>query len=606
MMKRVSCWTVCLTILAVAVLALPARARDRVKAWEGKITMPTYQLNPGDLNPRFQELDNSMIYPYTMQDEFANRRVVQDHRALFLENEYLKITVLPDIGGRIHSVYDKTSRHEMFHINDAIRPARIAMRGAWVSGGVEWNAGPQSHTVMAYDAVNTALEPHIDGSASIVISHTQKDSGLRWQVRVTLRPGLAVVDEQIRIANPTDFSRPYYFWNNTSFTNNGDGTRIIWPATLICDHWGTKFTRWPINDEGIDMTWLKNYQDTAAMFTVNCIYDFFGTYNVDMDRGIVQHGDRRVLPGKKIWTWGKSNYGVMRQKFLGEKDTEYIEVQSGPLPTQSDYEFLDPHREISWQECWYPVHGLGEGFEYCTRELAVQTERPTGGDLQIRMLATSQYDNARVRVERDGKKLAEEQADLNPKDVFEMSVEGATGAPVRILVTARDGSVLADYASPLPIPFEKIPTLTKVTTNTAETLYLYGRRQDKNSDRVQARLYYDLALKTDPNHLGALRALAMLNVGAALYDDAIKLLDRALKLVPADGQSHYMSAVCQFRNGNDDEALKHAYEAIRRPDTRGLGWDVAGRVYLRQGRLKAAAQAFGEALAANPDDLRAR
>ncbi|MEN6626267.1 MAG: DUF5107 domain-containing protein [Candidatus Sumerlaeia bacterium] len=605
-MKRGISWQALVSILIMAALVLPSHARERVKAWAGKITVPTYQLDPGDLNPRIQELDGSIIYPYTLQDEFTTKCVSQDHKAMFLENEYLKVTVLPDIGGRIHSVFDKTTNREMFHMNDCIRPARIALRGAWVSGGVEWNAGPQSHTVMAYDKLNAVHELHVDGSASIVVSHTQLDTGLRWQVRMTLRPGVAVLDEQIRIYNPTDAVHPYFFWNNTSFTNNGDGTRLIWPATLICDHWGTKFTRWPINDEGVDMTCMKNYQDTAAMFTVNCVYDFFGAYNSDSDRGMVQFADHRVLPGKKCWTWGKSNYGVMRQKFLGEKDTEYIEVQSGPLPTQSDYEFLDPHRQVAWEECWYPVHGLGEGFEYCTRELAVQTERPTAGDLKIRMLATAAYDQARVRVERDGAALAEDTADLNPKDVYSLSVPGGIGKPVRILVTAADGKVLADYTSPLPIPFEKIPTLAERTTGTAETCYLAGRRQDKNTDRIQARSLYEQALKLDPSHVGALRALAILDIEAARYDEALARLGKALLIEPADGQSRYFAAVCQLSSGRLDECLKQAYEAIRRPETRGLGWDISGRVYMRQGRLEKAIEAFNQALAADPSDLRAR
>lgn len=605
-MKRGNSLAVGLAILMMAICAKPGQARERVKAWEGKITIPTYQLNPGDLNPRFHELDGSIIYPYTMQDDFTTRCVRQDHRALFLENEYLKLTLLPDIGGRIHSVLDKSTGRQMFQLNDCIRPARIALRGAWVSGGVEWNSGPQSHTVSAYDAVNTALEAHPDGSASIVVTDVNRDSGLRWQVRVTLRPGVAALDEQIRISNPTDAARPYFFWNNTSFPNNGGGTRILWPATLICDHYGTKFTRWPINEEGVDMTWLKNYQDTAAMFTVNCAYDFFGAYNVDMDSGLVHVADRRVLPGKKCWTWGKSNYGVMRQQFLGEKDTEYIEVQSGPLPTQSDYEFLDQHRSLGWEESWYPVHGLGEGFEYCTRELTVQTVRPTGGDLQVRMLATARYDGATVRVERDGKALAEETADLNPKDVFALSVPGGIGAPVRIVATAADGRVLADFTSPLPIPYEPIPQLTRTTTSTAESVYLAGQRQEKNTERLQARQLYAQALRMDPNHADAMRALARLDIQAVRYDDALALLGRALKLDPADGPTLGMAALCELRKDRFDAALKHAYAAIRRPDSSGLGWDIAGRIYLRQGKIDAGIEAFRNAIAACPADLRAR
>ncbi|MCE5229449.1 DUF5107 domain-containing protein [bacterium] len=590
----------------VAIVALAVPAHARVKAWEGKISIPTYQLAPGDPNPRIQELDNTIVYPYTMQDEFTTRCLPQDHRALFLENEYLKVTILPDINGRIHSVFDKTTGQEMFHTSDVIRPARIALRGAWIFGGVGWNAGPQAHSVVSYSPLNSSIENHPDGSASVLISNTRQDTRLRWQVRVTLHPGLALIDEQIRIFNPTDGVHAYYFWNNTSFPNNDDCTRIIWPATLICDHYGTKFNRWPI-DKGIDMSRLKNYHDTAAMFAYKCVFDFFGAYSSSLDRGIVQFGDHRVLPGKKAWTWGKSDYGRLREAVMGHKDTEYIEIQSGPLPTQSDYEFLDPHRQIAWQECWYPVHGLGDGFEFATRDVAIQTDRPAGGDLNIRMIATSAFKKANLRVERDGKTLAEQTTNLTPNEPLAINVPQAASAPVRILVTAKDGRVLADYKSPLEIPYEEVPKLADApTSTTAEGSYLLARRLDKNSDRVQARQMYERTLGFYPNHPGALRALAVLDIESARYDQALERLARVLKIEPADGQARYLASVAELSNGNLEKALIQAYEAIRRPETRSLGWDVAGRAYMRQGQVKKAVEAFRSAVAADPTDLRAR
>ena len=310
-----------------------------------------------------------------MQDHLSRQKVDRTYKALFLENEYLKVTCLPELGGRLHSVLDKTEGKEMFHLNRVIKPGMIAMRGAWISGGVEWNSGPHGHTVTVLSPVDALLGHNLDGSAYLEISNQEKILRTRWTVRVTLHPGKAYLDERIRIDNPTDGSHPYYFWNCTAFPNL-PGTRFIYPMTLGTDHNAREFFRWPIH-EGRDLSWLKNYETYASIFSVNCSHDFFGAYDVDLDRGIVQVANHHELGGKKAWTWGEWDFGKVAQKNLTDDDGPYIEVQSGPLPTQSDYGMLGPRERVAWQEWWYPVHGLGEGFEFANRDIAA-TERPAG------------------------------------------------------------------------------------------------------------------------------------------------------------------------------------------------------------------------------------
>ncbi|GAG20960.1 unnamed protein product, partial [marine sediment metagenome] len=247
----------------------------------------------------------------------------------------------------------------------------IAMRGAFISGGVEWNAGPQVHTVTVASPVDALIGRNADGSAYIEVSNLEKSLRTQWTVRVTLHRGKAYLDEQIRIFNPTDAISPYYFWNCTAFPNQ-PGTRFIYPMTLGTDHHGVRFFSWPIH-KGKDISWLKNYETSASIFSVDCAFDFFGAYDVDMDRGIVQVADQHELSGKKAWTWGNWDFGLVSQENLTDDDGPYIEVQSGPLPTQSDYGMLLPREEVSWREWWYPVHGLGEGFEYATKDIAIQT-----------------------------------------------------------------------------------------------------------------------------------------------------------------------------------------------------------------------------------------
>ena len=283
----------------------------------------------------------------------------------------------------------------MFYCNGVIKPGMIAMRGAWISGGVEWNAGPHGHTVTAISPVNALVGTNADGSAYLEISNQEQLFRTRWNVRVTLHPGRAYLDEQICLSNPTDGMHPYYFWNCTAFPNRA-GTRFIYPMSLGTDHDAREFFQWPV-DKGRDLSWLKNYEKYASIFAVNCTYDFFGAYDVDGDYGIVQFANRRELGGKKAWTWGEWEFGKVAQQNLTDEDGPYIEVQSGPLPTQSDYGMLGPHERVQWREWWYPVHGLGDGFEFATRDLAVQSCR-RDGKLELRLLATGEFPQATCEV----------------------------------------------------------------------------------------------------------------------------------------------------------------------------------------------------------------
>ena len=592
-------------------LSEPARAE--VKAWEGTITIPTYPWED-DVNPKFWALEGgaglsttvkgSITYPYTMQDHLSRTKVDRTYKALFLENEYLKITCLPELGGRLHSVFDKTRGEETFHLNRVIKPGMIAMRGAFISGGVEWNAGPQVHTVTIVSPVDALIGRNDDGSAFLEVSNQEKILRTRWTVRVTLHPGKAYLDERIRIYNPTDGMHPYYFWNCTAFPNL-PGTRFIYPMTLGTDHHGRKFFHWPIH-EGRDLSWLKNHETWTSVFSVDCAYDFFGAYEVDADRGVVQVADHHRLPGKKAWTWGNWEFGLASQRNLTDDDGPYIEVQSGPLPTQSDYGMLGPREVISWREWWYPVHGLGDGFEYATRDVAVQTFRD-GGKLELRLAATGEFPAAACTLSQEGRVLLDKRIDLSPKGPQVIALSPAPPSPVEVIVKTAAGHVLASFTTPLPIPKVTPPDPAKFEEKpdeelTVEQRYFKGRKFDRATDRLSARKYYEMALADDPGHVASLRALAVLDVEAALYRAAIERLQKALDRDSDDGLSWYFLGVCHLRLRNEIEALRCGYRATKCFGTVALGYDLAGRARMRLKNYPEAIAAFGSAARHNPTD----
>ncbi len=603
--------------LFIVVLVLTNPGRAKVRCWQGAVTIPTYGWAE-DVNPKLWALESqakfsitvkgSIVYPYTMQDHLFRTKEDRTYKALFLENEYLKVTCLPQLGGRLHSVLDKSEGKETFHLNRVIKPGMIAMRGAFISGGVEWNAGPQVHTVTIVSPVNALIGRNANGSAYLEVSNLEKSQRTRWTVRITLHPGKAYLDEQIGIFNPTDAISPYYFWNCTAFPNRA-GTRFIYPMTLGTDHHGVKFFSWPIH-EGKDLSWLKNYETWASIFSVNSAFDFFGAYDVDMDRGIVQVADHYKLSGKKAWTWGNWDFGLASQKNLTDDDGPYIEVQSGPLPTQSDYGMLLPRQEISWQEWWYPVHGLGDGFEYATKDVAVQTSREAD-KLQLRMLGTSKLGGTVCILSQRRKEVLRKRVDLNPAAPQVVTLARAPRPPVDVTIRDDNGDILAAFVTPLPVPKISPPAPGKLTKKADQELsveerYLKGRKYDLATNRSKAREYYEKALAVDEQYSPALRALAVLDIEAGLYANATGLLERALDRNAADGLSWYFLGVSHLRLGDAKEALRCAYKAAKCFGAASLGYDLAGRAYMRLADHSKAVEAFEMAVRLNPTDTKAK
>ena len=586
--------TAVLAAVAAAALFPRVLAAQTVRVWEGELVLPTYALLPDDPNPQFRETDDSIVYPYSMQDNLGSERADRAWRAFFLENEYLKLACLPEIGGRIQWVFDKRRNEQMFYDNRVIRPGLIALRGAWISGGIEWNRGPQGHTVTSFSPVNVAGVENPDGSATLVIGEVEQTFRTGWEVRLTLRPGTARLDEEIRIFNPTDLPHPYYFWNNTAFPQR-DGTRFVYPMSLASDHFGTTFYRFP-EEDGVDRTRLTSYPEPTSLFAYRAVHDFFGAYDAGTDRGIVQTADHRELPGKKGWTWGQGDDGMMSQRALTDEDGPYIEVQSGPLPTQSDYAWLHPGQTVAWREEWTPVFGLGEGFEYATPELVVERVSSEAGT-RFLFLAAEALAGARIRLAGGGVEHAVS-LDLTPEAPASVEWPGDPDAALQVEVSVegrKDGGerLVLGYRSPLEVPAREPPPLAdEAEPATAEAAFQRGERAAKDLDRAEARRRYRQALALAPDHVGAAIGLSVLDLKAGRHEPASRRLARVAAAAPENGIARFLHGVARFELGDDRGALDSAFRATKLAGVREPAWRLVGRVRMRQGDPEAAIPAF--------------
>jgi tetratricopeptide (TPR) repeat protein len=573
-------------LLLAAVMALRPAAEAKVTAHRGELVLPTYPW-AAVKHPYLRGTDKVNIYPYPMLDFLSREKTNRTYRTVVLENEYLRITFLPELGGKIHEVLDKTTGQPMFYVNHVIKPGLIGQCGAWTSGGVEWNTGPQGHTVSCMIPVACEiLPPARDGSRSVAIGETERIYGTKWTVVVTLRPGRSFIEERVRIYNPTQHVRPYYFWNCTAMPNT-PGFRFIYPMTLGTDHGAEKFFDWPI-DRGKDLTRGTNYQDASSIFAWHCDQDFFGSYDDLADRGVVSYADHHQLPGKKAWTWGQGGFGRMHQMDLTDDDGPYNEVQTGPLLTQGEVGRLDPCEAVTWPEWWYPVHGIG-GFTFANRDLAANAA-VEAGRLRLRLLATGHWTPADVRVLKGTTVVARASCKLSPRAPADLGLDLA-GANEPLAVEVRGGKeLLAAFRVPLDLPARQRPA-KKPPPETAAGFCRAGWDDLLFARHTDADSHFGKALEKDPRSAAARTGLALLNLDRDPAA-AAKEAEAALAVDPDRGLARLALAVAEYRSGDESAALADAWKAALDPVTAVAGRALVGKLLCRRGDWKGAARAL--------------
>jgi len=560
-------------------LSLSAAQAVRVTAHTGEITLPTYGW-AASKHPYFRGTDAVNIYPYPMLDFLSRDKTNRTYRTVVLENEYLRITFLPELGGKIHEVLDKTTGQPVFYVNHVIKPGLIGQCGAWTSGGVEWNTGPQGHTVSCMQPVDVViLEPEKDGARSVAIGETERIYRTKWTVIVTLRPGRSYLEERVRIYNPTETIRPYYFWNCTAVPNT-PGFRFIYPMALGCDHAGEKFFDWPM-DHGKDLTRGSNYQDAASIFAWNCDQDFFGSYNDDLGRGVVAYANHHQLPGKKAWTWGQGGFGKMHQMDLTDDDGPYNEVQTGPLLTQAQVGRLDPNEAVEWKEWWYPIHGIG-GFTFANRDLAVNAAVEKG-KLRLLLQGTRDLENVTISAPELGMRDAGfVQCNLSPRRPTEVALNLGTNSLPLTIEIFQDDRLLAKFRAPLELPARQPPEKTQ-PPQSATALAQAGWQDFLFARFNEAETKFQQALEKDPESVSAKtgRAYLKLDSNPTL---AASHARAALKVDPDCGLARFALAVAEARLGNNAAALEAAWKSSLDAATSVAGRALAAKQLIRLGQ----------------------
>ena len=621
-MNRGALWPLVLVACLAAATVEPAEApaarspgARAVTVSQSSLTLPTYEEELPDVNPRFDLFARRpfLIYPYTARTNLTDRRAPKTWRTLVLENEYLRLVVLPDLGGRIYSCVDKANGQELFYANTAIKYADVAYRGAWVALGVEFNF-PVSHNWMTVSPVDFATVRHADGSASIWVGNTDRPYGMTWRVELTLRPGRSLLEQATTLYNRSDVRHRFYWWTTASVRADAD-SRILYPMEFTAAHHFADVDTWPVDSSGVDLSRPGNHlAGFVSRFSYGSREPFMGVYRPATGSGVVHVADHQDMPGKKIWSWGWDDEGTDWRRALSDDESAYLEVQAGLFRNQETYAFLEPEQVLRFRETYQPARTIG-GWSRANDEGVLHLRREASGALRVGINLTRRLSGGRLVV-RDGSRVLREAAlSLTPAGAFDTSFPDlAAKGPYTVEIRDARGRTLLEHTENaydfVPRPEVKTgpqpPYVFPPAERRSEGDWLeLGRHQELNGKRLEARDAYDAALAAFPESVSLHRAAGRLAVGLKRYAEAVPHLSRAVSRASNDGESLYYLGLAHDALGDTQKARFAWDQAATLPATRAAALLQLAGLVAREGSGLEALPLVREAIAVAPRAVRA-
>jgi tetratricopeptide (TPR) repeat protein len=592
-----------LLVILAALAAVPSRAAGEVKAWQGTLPLPTYQEGPPDPNPPFDQFASTRFnYPYTLRESITDRRVETAWRALFLENEYLKCSVLPDIGGHLYTCIDKVNGQSMFYANPSIKKAQIGYRGAWAAFGIEFNF-PVSHNWVSMSPTDFSYRTNADGSASIFVGNIDRPYGMQWTVELRLAPRSAVLEQRVTLYNRSDVRHRFYWWSNAG-VRIWDDSKIWYPMRWSASHGFADVDTWPVDSSGVDRSVLRNQKGgTVSRFVHGSREPFMGVYHPHTDAGLVHYSDYAELPAKKIWSWGVDADGLDWRKALSDDNSGYVEVQGGLMRNQETYAFLEPRQTIRFTEYWMPARAIG-GIARASLSGVLNVRRD--GGKAVFGLNANRPEQGRIRILDGARVVREEQVALDPARTW--SAEIAAAPPkLTFELTTSGGAVLmrhteGEYDWSKESEIKVGPQQKPDSKDALET----GTDQELNGNLLAAYETYTKALEKTPDDFALRVAAGRLAASLLRYADAARWLEPAQARATHDPEiAYYLGIACQGLGRLRDARLQFE-TASRMPRFRAAGLVKLAELLAREGDLPRATAYLEDAVAAEPQDQRAR
>ncbi|HJZ39775.1 MAG TPA: DUF5107 domain-containing protein, partial [Bacteroidales bacterium] len=611
----------------------PADRPAEARAWYEKVVIPTYGTGKAEKNPMFLEKrvyqgSSGVVYPHPVVEKILDQKVDKAWDAVFLENQYLKVMILPQLGGRIQMAFDKTKQRHFVYYNQVIKPALVGLTGPWISGGIEFN-WPQHHRPSTFEPVDHCIKNNSDGSVTVWCSEVERMFRTRGMTGFTIYPHCAYLEIKVRLFNRTSLPQSFLWWANPAVKVNDDYQSVFPPDVhAVFDHGKRDVSTFPIStgkyykvdySPGTDISRYKNIPVPTSYMAITSDYDFVGGYENDSKGGLLHVANHHVAPGKKQWTWGNGDFGYAWDRNLTDEDGPYIELMCGVYTdNQPDFSWMMPGEEKTFSQYFMPYRDLGV-VKNATREAMVNLEIENGA-ARIRVYTTSDYPAGKVVLMLDDHLLFNESFDFHPATSYEGLVilpEGTKPEQLLVEVKSAEGKTLVGWR-PEPVTLKETPeparsAKTPGETENIEQLYLTGLHLEQYRHATyDPRDYYEEALRRDNGDSRCNNALGLWLLRRGQFARAEIHFRRSIKTLtqrnpnPADGEAFFNLGLALRYQGKAEEAYDAFYKSVWNSAWVNSGYFQIACLEIMKGRWNEALSAIDRSLARNWWDHKAR
>lgn len=592
----------------------------KVHAWLEKIDIPTYETGRPEKNPLFLEKriyqgSSGVVYPNAVIEKIEDEKHLKSYDAIFIENDYLKIMILPELGGRVHRAYDKLRGRDFIYYNQVIKPALVGLTGPWISGGIEFN-WPQHHRPSTFEPVDYKIETYEDGSATVWVSEVEKMSRTKGMAGFTLYPDKAYLEIKGRLYNRTPFAQSFLWWANPAVKVN-DFYQSVFPPDVhaVFDHGKRDVSAFPIARgtyykvdyaPGTDISMYKNIPVPTSFMAAKSKYDFIGSYEHDRSAGMLHIANHHVSNGKKQWTWGNGDFGRAWDRNLTDEDGPYIEIMCGVFTdNQPDFSWIQPGEEKGFEQYFMPYAEIGM-VKNATKEAALSVTFDQLA-IQLKVYVTQVYPGARIQVfnqENSSRVLLHEwKQQLTPIESFQRSLKLSkkfAHKDITLRVCDQRGNILVEWQQDEDItpdiPIAAKAALAPADIATIEELYLNGLHLEQYRHATFSALdYYNEGLRRDPLDVRCNNAVGRWYLRIGKSKEARPYFNKAIERLtsrnpnPDMGEPYYNLGLSLVALGEYEQAMDALYKA-----TWNDAWQHAG--FLELARTAALKGDFDQAL----------
>ena len=563
-------------------------------------TIFTYPFSDTSPLPIIQKRND--IYPYSRIDGFSHTGQPEEWKMVKLENEYIEVYILPEMGGKLWGAVDKQTGKEFIYMNDVVKFRDVAMRGPWTSGGIEWNSGVIGHFPGGAAPVNYKIFTDEKGTAHCVVGGMDLSSHMQWRVDIALPVNTSYFETKINWYNATPFFQSYYHWNNAG-VKSAEDLHFYFPGNFRLGHDGLA-NPWPVDEEGTDRSWYKNnaHFGHCSYHIYGSLDNYFVSYYHDEDFGSGHWSPSYGAPGKKIWLWSLARNGAIWEDLLTDTHGQYVEVQAGRMLNQNSVSSgrtpfkqpaFVPYNADSWVERWFPVRetgGVTRVAESGTIHLKYSDEGMTLLFSPIREISETMV------VLVNGNEVLNDPLAILPSEAMEWAFDGISkDDPLEVYLGSEQlYSSAENYIMERPhtAPFDALDD-PYILAQELENRRSYGKALDT---------YLEL-LDKEPMHLSATERVAELYARRGELDQADRYARKVLEIDAYLPGANFIYGNIQKLQGNYTDAKDGFRWAMHSLEFRSASLQLLSEISLVEGNLELAFEQASQSLSYNDQNL---